>query len=49
MSFPRPGGVWESGGIPRRYLEKIAYRTQLKHPKYGLCGEEGSCLLGTHH
>ena len=45
MFFPHPGGIWGSGGIPRRRLEKTAYRALPKRPQSDLCGAGGSCLL----
>ena len=49
MFFPHPGGVWGSGGIPRRDPEKIAFCARSKLPQSDLCGAEGSCLLDRRH
>ena len=40
MFFLHPGGAWELGGIPRRRLGKIAYRSLPKRPQSDLCGVE---------
>ena len=48
MFFLHLGGAWGSGGIPRRRLEKIAYRALPKRPQFDLCRAEGSCLLDRH-
>ena len=42
-------GSWGSGDIPRRHLEKIAFRARPKHPQSDLYGAEGSCLLDIRH
>ena len=49
MFFPHPGGAWGSDDIPRRRLEKIAYRARPKRPQSDLCGAKGNCLLDRRH
>ena len=46
MFFPHPEGVWGSGGILRKRLGMIAYRSLLRHPQSNLCEVEESYLLG---